>query len=557
MPQIEWFKNIEKSDIQEIEFSQIDSKLKELLLGSYQDIDEDMMFMFEDAFWSMEEQDKKIFLDVLNWEQSSFFAFSLLDSMPIDSKEQLKLLLKSIELENKEDQKDDITENTDGITENIENDKKDILNKEDQEIEANNNSLISKLDWDFEKYKEQNPKKIEGIRKTISQNNLELNEKQLDVYTDTFVLLDNQQAFLEKKPELKSSFDNLMKISKENKVFSNIVISSKIDRKKFSNKQINKVLLSNTSQWWAIDFDWERLKVWKQEYVFNEDWSLEKSFVSENWKMKLPVKIEYKADYALIAQKAKIKRSIKDVDSKISRKKDMFEELKASFIKEQENLKVVDEGLLKDSIEIEMENIKKEVEKINLEVLELIKFKDLLTVDFNNLVKEEKQNYLDSIGKQKIKDKLTREALMILESLGLPRLWSGLNQIFEEMRTGMLIPDLWKTINPKNIDLASKNFWEFLTEDNDDMFEENIVRFTNKVYFWNPKWKNEAGEFVWFSIETIKRNEAWVQTKSDTEIAHILKSQWIISENWTFNINKVRENLKKPVEDVNKKRDKK
>lgn len=78
------------------------------------------------------------------------------------------------------------------------------------------------------------------------------------------------------------------------------------------------------------------------------------------------------------------------------------------------------------------------------------------------------------------------------------------------------------------------------------MFNENLTRFANKGLTGNPEGLDGEGRLIGFDLQTAMLNPN-SQTKTDSEIMHLMESQGIMREG-VFNINLVKANLKKPME---------
>ena len=115
------------------------------------------------------------------------------------------------------------------------------------------------------------------------------------------------------------------------------------------------------------------------------------------------------------------------------------------------------------------------------------------------------------------------------------------------MMSGQLIPELGVTFSVDNLDLANQNFWEPETlTDTFDVFNENLTRFANKGLTGNPEGLDENGNLIGFSLTSARINPK-AQTKTDGELVHLMESQGIMNEG-VFNLNQVKENLRKPID---------
>jgi len=143
-------------------------------------------------------------------------------------------------------------------------------------------------------------------------------------------------------------------------------------------------------------------------------------------------------------------------------------------------------------------------------------------------------------------DEKVEQTLRRIKNLWLDR-WN-LDALIREMKAGQLMPDLWVPFDLENIDLAKQNFWESESlTDTFDVFNENLTRFANKGLTGNPEGLDGEGRLIGFNLQTAMLNPN-SQTKTDSEIMHLMESQGIMRAG-VFNINQVKVNLRRPIEE--------
>ena len=112
------------------------------------------------------------------------------------------------------------------------------------------------------------------------------------------------------------------------------------------------------------------------------------------------------------------------------------------------------------------------------------------------------------------------------------------DQLINEYRHNVYdIPGL--DLNPERLDLANWMFWEEPTEEGGTKWKQNLVKFLNKLIYWeiNPK-SSPLNPDAFISPMGAAINP--------TELQAIFEQQWIKSGSM-WNINKMRDNLKKEI----------
>jgi hypothetical protein len=147
-----------------------------------------------------------------------------------------------------------------------------------------------------------------------------------------------------------------------------------------------------------------------------------------------------------------------------------------------------------------------------------------------------------------------RFSLKLMKSFGIDRVGQDrFNQMIAEVQNGQLIVDIESPngFDPAKIDIAAGAFGEVQGEPGGENFRENLVRFTNLMYFWNPEWKNEAWDQIWMNIEIFRRvSEIDNIPGQDPSLVSNMKSPDvnILTSIWDLNVDKARDNLNNWIE---------
>ncbi len=131
-----------------------------------------------------------------------------------------------------------------------------------------------------------------------------------------------------------------------------------------------------------------------------------------------------------------------------------------------------------------------------------------------------------------------KETLDFLHKIGFDLIPQNItNELIAEIKSNV-IQVKWLNINPKSLDLKKWIFWNsWLEANSEQVFKENIIKFLNKLIYWEINPKNSLLKIESFTSVT------WA-TINPTELQDILKKQWVKSDMY-WDINKMRDNLKK------------
>ena len=179
--------------------------------------------------------------------------------------------------------------------------------------------------------------------------------------------------------------------------------------------------------------------------------------------------------------------------------------------------------------------LEQKVNSFNKKIKELKKYINWLRKQAYDKYKNEiKQKVLEETQEKKEKQK---EVLEFLHDT-----WFDL---IPQNITNILISDLkhnvfqinWLNLNLTRLDLENWKFWESVLETWWTKWKENLVKFMNKMIYWEINPQNSPlnpNNFIWVMWASI----------NPTELQSIFEQQWIKSGSM-WNINNMRENLRK------------
>ena len=533
----------------QISFEDIDSILKNHLGESYHDIDEDAK---EELSYTIEDMDKTSLQrlgDTLKSEQAGAFSFALLDHLPVSDTETIIQIVENINTkEDTTDTKEDTTDKEEVFfdTKNLDIEKWNSLLEKVRKL---NDRLINAL-WDkFDTVKKQ---EWDAIKEKISAANPHLNEEQLDIYTNTQILLDHREEFQADLPDkLKADFEQLLKNAQTLPWFKNLQRNTQLKQfPKISNKLKNTSLSAYTGE--DIDVEQNRdgsITIGRQTFR-SDGTDILKTIESES-NYGITRKMDFQPNYKRQAEIAQLKKEYKNLIGESDKATGIYEKQKLAGelikdIQEEQQLHEPDNDA--SIVELAQEKIvemKDQLDTCQRDIKECIDQAHEIKIRIQELYEEQRSEYAQFRKSEIEKDKQTRETLSLINTLWLDQLpQSFLNQIFAEIESGLLIPELWVAFNWQNIDLANQNFWEAEVWDNKDIFIENLTRFSNKLIFGNPEWTDANGVQQGFNIYNIKNNPD-SKPKTPAEIFTMMKINNIMNDSGTINIDQIRINLRK------------
>ena len=141
-------------------------------------------------------------------------------------------------------------------------------------------------------------------------------------------------------------------------------------------------------------------------------------------------------------------------------------------------------------------------------------------------------------------DEKIKTTLKALKNSGLEFL--DIDFLITNIKAGFITPDIGVPFDRQNLDLASGNFWEPLSDTNNPTKHiEYIYRIANKVLTWNPEGTVD-GKLIGFSLDQAIANPDVAQ-KTDGEVKHLLKRSGAWSETMGVDRVKVGERLMEPI----------
>ena len=154
------------------------------------------------------------------------------------------------------------------------------------------------------------------------------------------------------------------------------------------------------------------------------------------------------------------------------------------------------------------------------------------------ILKAHNQEIKELLEKQ-IKAKETqKQTLDFLHKTGFDLIPQNItNELIAEIKSNV-IQVKWLNIDPHRLDLKNWIFGNsWLEANSNQIFKENIIKFLNKLIYWEVNPKDSLLKIESFTSVT------WA-TINPTELQDILKKQWVKSDMY-WDINKMRENLRK------------
>ena len=169
--------------------------------------------------------------------------------------------------------------------------------------------------------------------------------------------------------------------------------------------------------------------------------------------------------------------------------------------------------------------------------------------------REYKQDLADQVDSYRDmmsqKDIQAKKTLKLLKDTGFDLLPQSItDQLIAEIESGQLMLELWTPFDPKNVDLVNGDFGEPKTlEWSNDQFVKNLVRFMNKMIGLKPDGTDTDGNLIWLSEESYLIGNA---PHTPEEIRNMILEAGIISGAGWFNLDRARNNLSRPLSELEK-----
>ena len=167
--------------------------------------------------------------------------------------------------------------------------------------------------------------------------------------------------------------------------------------------------------------------------------------------------------------------------------------------------------------------------------------------EYDDDIDAQRENYQDMIAEN---DKDSKKIVTLLNNVWLGSIpQNKTDQLFAEIQSSQLIPELGISFYIKNIDLPNGDFGESKTlENSDDQFTRNLVKFMNKMLGFNPDGTDENGVPMLLDEESYVK---WHAPKTPEEINNLILWAGIISGT-SVNLDVARANLTRPLSELEK-----
>ena len=272
--------------------------------------------------------------------------------------------------------------------------------------------------------------------------------------------------------------------------------------------------------WGVVDIElWENPPMYKMRVIWSEYW-----FENEidKWKLAEITNDNKEELNGIYDNWFKILKDFKSNFSKqnydISKMDDLY-----SYFDIDSNLQINPSDLQdfrnaetqEEKIKIFAERIKPKIEAINKIVKQ--KQQEVLWVH-----KEQIKQLLEKQIKTKEKQK---ETLDFLHKIGFDLIPQNItNELIAEIKSNV-IQVKWLNINPKSLDLKKWIFWNsWLEANSEQVFKENIIKFLNKLIYWEINPQNSPlnpNDFIWVMWASI----------NPTEMLYILSRGYFFDKN--------------------------
>lgn len=183
------------------------------------------------------------------------------------------------------------------------------------------------------------------------------------------------------------------------------------------------------------------------------------------------------------------------------------------------------------------EYIKKLVSIFEKQNKELSERKDKLSESLIKLKEDYEKSEKQFKSKLEKKDKMQRESIKFINRIALDVIPQNLlNRLIDMLKSNMIIiPGL--DIDRQAINLENQQFWNSVTVENETLWERNLIKFLNKLVYWeiNPK------DTIFKEDEIIKNPKFNIRPST---MRFTLESKDLMGSDW-FHINKMIQNLRK------------
>lgn len=202
----------------------------------------------------------------------------------------------------------------------------------------------------------------------------------------------------------------------------------------------------------------------------------------------------------------------------------------------------VSENTWNKDLQEDLRNSLQEVNTLELNIVknknnDLFKQKDDLNKSLIQLKKDYEKSEKQFKSKLETKDKMQRESIIFINRIALDVIPQNLlNRLIDMLKSNMIIiPGL--DIDRQAINLENQQFWNSVTVENETLWERNLIKFLNKLVYWeiNPK------DTIFKEDEIIKNPKFNIKPST---MRFTLESKDLMGSDW-FHINKMIQNLRK------------
>lgn len=309
----------------------------------------------------------------------------------------------------------------------------------------------------------------------------------------------------------------------------------------------------DTSEYHRTEIHWDILVYWDQVVNLATN---EKFIKSKLWYLLKSSDLEFKEGKEYQERIDKTNDEVKWIDKEIKSNNDKIwavNNLAKLDLLSDELFKKVDNDIRKkiekfsdepnnDQLKQEIVNdikeyIKKLVSIFEKQNRELSERKDKLSESLIKLKEDYEKTEKQFKSKLEKKDKMQRESIKFINRIALDVIPQNLlNRLIDMLKSNMIIiPGL--DIDRQAINLENQQFWNSVTVENETLWERNLIKFLNKLVYWeiNPK------DTIFKEDEIIKNPKFNIRPST---MRFTLESKDLMGSDW-FHINKMIQNLRK------------
>lgn len=528
---------------------------------------------FQKLFDSLEQTQRDKFLNIIknNPNAVKYYDFEEWEILPnIDEKNKFDKFI--------EKYWNDVNANLNFENKERKNEKSKEIDLEQQKMKLKNDQLLirnNKVDEIKRDYNEFFTDEI--LKKTEESEEYKewiKTDKNKDKNVELFIIEKNYKELLQKsiQEDLKNKVSPTDKKSKSYKLFSNLqaledswlniqaeltfklLLAEYSPNNTLDSTKTNLARLSiDTSEYHKTEIHWDILVYWDQVVNLATN---EKFIKSKLWYLLKSSDLEFKEGREYQERIDKTNDEVKWIDKDIKSNNDKIwavNNLAKLDLLSDELFKKVDNDIRKkiekfsdepnnEQLKQEIVNdikeyIKKLVSIFEKQNKELSERKDKLSESLIKLKEDYDKSEKQFKSKLEKKDKMQRESIKFINRIALDVIPQNLlNRLIDMLKSNMLvIPGL--DINRQAINLENQQFWNSVTVENESLWERNLIKFINKLVYWeiNPK------DTIFKEDEIIKNPKYTIRPST---MRFTLESKDLMGSDW-FHINKMIQNLRK------------